>query len=128
MTMTMTITNNLQLQIKLQPQLKVKLPTYNFFSVLFAKPDDKLMRIAKIAIALHCSGHLVEYAIVSHFSLPSQKYHGIYTIVSHVSPSNLAYYQMVWTGKLIVYAGHWATFFGDHYIEHLLTPFTFIRW
>ena len=38
------------------------------FSILFDKPDDKLMRMAKIAIALHCSGSLVEYAIVSIFS------------------------------------------------------------
>ena len=103
------------------------------FSILFDKPDDKLMRMAKVAIALHCSGSLVEYAIVSAVSLWSVKFQYVATssasrvlffhVFNHVLIS-----QMMWRGKMIVNAGHLSAYYGDQSIEHLLSPPTFRRW
>ena len=83
------------------------------------------MRMAKVAIALHCSGSLVEYAIVSPFSQMS-----IYveTSFDYVVLNQVLISQMAWTGKLVVNAGHLSAYYGGQSIEPLLSPATFMRW
>ena len=40
----------------------------------------------------------------------------------------ISYSQMLWTGKVIVNAGHMSAYYGDQSIQHLLSPPTFMRW
>ena len=107
-----------------------------FSSVLFSKPDDKLMKIAKIVIALHCSGDLVEYSNVSSLTYFSHKYFNEqnFSKLSHIPflitivLSKMSLFQMLWKKELILFKGHWVKFFGGDRNDLLLTPHTFMRW